>query len=189
MGAKAAGQFSFLGAPFEKLAQGIAQAVVSWGVFSPANLALTGQAVGTVGGGVINAPTTSLIVPPNPGLMGNALAGARLGGQLAPSLAMVVSLGISDVFTSNARYQGAVAGVGVGQDVSRITTANAPSLQLVLYATLSGLWQSAGPMLPDLSRGLANGITGMLLAGTGTGTVTGPTGPVSSTGTSTSVVV
>lgn len=187
--ARAAGAFPLAGLQSDALLRGIANGVGAWAVGQPQNVALTGIATGAVGGGTIGVPTTKVVMLPNiPGMMG-ALTGAGIAGQLSSSLATVVSVGISSAFTKYAQYSGVVAGVGSGLDVSKVTVANVPSLQTLLYASLGGSFGSVGLMTASLATGLANGISLVVLTGTGTGSVVGVPGPSPGTGTSTSVIV
>ena len=105
------------------------------------------------------------------------------------SLASVVAFGISNAFTSSAQYLGTSGGVGIGQDVSKVTVANAASLVPFLLGNLSGALGGSGLALPQLVTGLANGIATLLLSGTGTGTVVGAPSPAPATGATLSVVV
>ena len=185
---RAAGQFPMGGPNFDTMAQAIGAAVASWGIGQIANVTVLGNAAGTIGTGTISTPTTRIFVLPATPLMTAELSAAGFQGQTAPSLATVVSLGISNAFTQSAQYSGTVAGVGTGQDVSRITVANPVTLIPILITNLNSI-MGAGVLVPQLATGLANGITKQLLTGTGTGTVVGPAGSSPSTGISTSVLV
>ena len=180
-----AGGTAFDGPLSKALVSGIAQGVAAWA----SSVVLTGTAVGTAGAGVITPLTTRLVVPSNPGIMQGALAGVGLAGPLGVALAFTVSGGISQAFTSLAQYVGTSAGVGAGQDISRVTAADPGVLQGLLLTSLSGMMGGTGLLLPQLVAGLAIGISGLLLGGTGTGTVTGPPAPAPASGVTTSVVV
>lgn len=184
LAARASGGVPMNGVNFDKMAMGIANSVSTWAVMQPQNLALTGVAVGTGGVGNIMAPTTKLIVPPNPGLMMGAFAGAGLVGPSGSSLATVIAIGISTAFTSAGQYQGLSPMVGVGSDTSKITVANAASLIGLLNVNLG-----AGPLAGVLSIGLGNGIAALLLQGFGMGAITGVPAPYPASGATLSGVV
>lgn len=160
------------GVDFDALALGLGVGVAQWAVGQPQNLALTGLATGTLGTGVIAPPTTRLIIPPNPGVLQASLIGAGISGVLAPSLALVVSMGISQAFSTAGQYTGSGGAVGVGADVSYITVANAATLTGILNGTLSSA-VGRGAIIGNLAAGFGNGIVSLLLQGTGTGAVIG----------------
>jgi hypothetical protein len=172
LSARTASPHPFNGVNFDRLALGIGMGVASWAVGQPQNLALTGVATGLLGSGAILAPTSRLIVPPNPGLVQAALVGAGVAGVLAASLALVVSLGVSQAFTSAGQYTGPSATVGTGADVSKVTVSNPATLVGILNGTLLAA-VGAGLSLTSLAAGLGNGIASLLLQGTGTGAVVG----------------
>jgi len=187
---RAAAPHPFNGINYDKLALGIGLAVSQWGVSQPQNLALVGAATGLGGPGVILPATAKLLVPPNPGILLGALVGAGMAGPLSQSLAVVVSLGVSQAFSTSGQYSGISPTVASGADVSKITTANPATLIGILNANLSAVL-GVGPALGLMTTGLGNGIASLLLQGTGAGAVTGvpvvPTFPAG--GVTNSVVV
>ena len=162
----------FNGVNFDRLAIGLGQGIFQWAVGQPQNLALTGTATGTLGVGVIAAPTTRLMVPPNPELLRVSLAGVGVSGILSSSLALVVSLGVSQAFSSYGQYTGPGGLVGVGSDVSSISVVNMAALVGILNVTLLSA-VGAGAVTQMLAAGLGNGIAGLLMQGTGIGAVVG----------------
>lgn len=183
-GSRSSGSVSLMGPDYDRIVVGIAQAIFQWGVGQPQNLALTGSAVGSAGVGAITPVTTRITVPPSFGIMLSALTGAGVKGPTGVSMASAVSNGISLAFSSSAQYTGVSSTVGAGQDISRITVANAATLIALLNANLGN-----GPSIGMLSNGLGNGIASMLLQGVGTGTVTGIPTPFAATGVTFSTVV
>lgn len=181
---RASGIHPLLGPNFETLALAIGNSVAAWAVGQPLNVALAGVAAGASGGGTIAPPTTRIVVPPTVSIMLGALSGAGFNGPMMPSLATVVTLGISQAFTTSGQYAGTVTGVGSGQDVSKVVVSN-PSTLIPLLLPLIG----TGPAAPQLATGLANGIAGLLLQGTGTGTVVGSSSPPAASGVSVSVII
>ena len=186
---RATGPFGFNGNAFERLVVGLGNGLGIWAVSQPQNLALFGAAVGTAGLGAVSAPTTRLVVPPTVPIVQGALVGAGLNGPLSVSLATTVAYGVSQVFTQQAQYLGVSGVVGVGQDVSKITVANPVTLTPILVSTLAGAFGAIGAFLSQLAVGLANGISGLLLQGTGTGTVVGSPSTAPAAGPTNSVVV
>lgn len=172
LASRTAASHPFNGVNFDRLALGIGSGVASWAVGQPQNLALTGTATGLLGTGTIPAPTTRLTVPPNSGILQAALVGAGVNGVLVPSLALVVSLGISQAFSTSGQYTGSSGTVGSGADVSLITVSNAASLVGILNGTLAAA-VGTGPSSALLAAGLGNGIASLLLQGTGVGAVVG----------------
>ena len=162
----------FNGVNYDRLALGVGVGVARWAVGQPQNLALSGVATGTLGTGSILAPTTRMVVPPNAALVQAALTGAGLKGVLSASLALVLSLGISQVFMAAGQYTGSSGAVGTGGDVSKVAVANAASLVGILNNTLRSS-VGAGLSVGLLAAGVGNGIASLLLQGTGTGSVVG----------------
>tara|TARA_Y100000310_G_scaffold241573_1_gene245595 strand:+ start:1241 stop:1846 length:606 start_codon:yes stop_codon:yes gene_type:complete len=187
--ARAASPFPFSGFQFDQLALGVSIAVSGWAIGQPQNVALTGVAAGAVGGGAVVPVTTKVFVVPNPPVMIAAFAGAGFVGPLGIALATVMAVGLGNAFSKNAQYAGPVAGVGVGQDVAKIVTANAATLIPLIVSTCTGTLGGGGPMLTQFATGLANGLSTMLLTGAGTGTVAGVPGPSPASGASTCVLV
>ena len=180
----------FNGVAYTNLAAGVAQAVSQWAVGQPYNLALTGASVGSAGAGTIATVLSKIIVPPTVDPMRIALAGAGLNGPLGESLAISMALGIAEAFSLYAQYTGTSVGVGVGSDTSKITVANAPALIGILEEALPGAGLS-GPALHQMTVGLGNGISALLLLGGGTAAVAGvPTVPTApAVGSTNSVMV
>lgn len=185
---RAAGGFPFTGFSFDQMAWAVAFSVASWGVGQKFNLGLTGIATGTAGGGAVNPLVSRLVVPPNPGVVIGSLASAGMVGALGVSLGTVVGLAIPKTFSTVGQYSGVSLGVGVGADVSKITTANAATLIPILSANLAS-FLGPGPASPMMAVGLGNGIALLLLAGTGSGSVVGPPSISPGGGSTQSVVV
>jgi len=176
------------GPAFDKLALGIGIAVQTWGVGNQSNLGLIGATTGTVGAGIINPVTTKLVVPPAMPVVLLALIGAGMVGPLTQPLAAIVALGISQSFTISAQYAGPSAGVGLGADVSKITTSNGSTLITALMNALTAT-SGSGSGLSIMATGLGNGIANLLMLGAGIGSVNGPPAPAPGAGTSKSMVV
>ena len=184
--ARFAGQFGFAGYPFDQLAWLIAYAVSAW--FKEAGVTLTGVAVGTAGVGAINVPASKLTLAPNTSRVISGLQSAGMNGPFSVSLGTVVAIGLAKAVTTYGQYAGSVAGVGVGGDVSKVATANAPSLvaQLkVLMASMLG----PGAASAQMATGLGTGIAALALTLTGAGSVVGSPSISPGAGSSTSVVV
>lgn len=182
MGCRFAGAYPLDGPGFSNLAWAISEAVDDW-ILLPTNLALAGVATGTVGVGYIPASTTKFIVPPTIPLMTGALAGAGITGPIQSSIATVVTLAVSSVFTIHGGYQGISPTVAVGADVSKVVISNPATLTALLLAKMAEN-QISGPAAPMLAKGLGDGISLLLLQGFGWGKVVGTPGPSPSTGAS-----
>ena len=185
---RVAGPFPFLGPNFDTFALGLANGIVAWAVGQPQNVALTGTTTGASGSGIISPLTTRIILAPSIPLVQAGLAGAGIVGPTSVSLSTVVTLGLVQAFGISAQYSGVSAGVGAGQDVSKIVLANPATLTSILLGTLRTMGPGGLGMQP-LALGLANGISALLLTGTGAGVVSGVAGPSAAVGFSQSVVV
>jgi hypothetical protein len=176
----------FPGGPtFDILCQTIASAVTSW---LPLGVGLTGVTTGVVGAGTVTGALTFA------GLQPTVLAAmGAFAGPNAPALATVIANGLT-AGLSGLPYLGVSAGVGTGTDVSRVSRADPVTLSTTLrtvHAGLCAVQGGTGSTVPGFYEALASGIVAVILTGTGTGAVapTGPLGPSSSVGTSTSVPV
>jgi len=174
--AKSAAPNAFLGSQFNRLALGIANGVVQWGVGNQSNLGLTGNATGIAAVGTIVPVTTKIVVPANVAIVLAEFNGAGLWGPLGTSLATVTAVAISAAFSNSGQYFGPATGVAIGADVSKITTANRGELVNTLKDTIKAAAPGEGPALKMMARALGNGIASLLLQGTGVGSVQG--GPV-----------
>lgn len=170
LASRTAGVFPLLGVTFNQIAAAIGSAFQLWGIGQPQNLALIGGTAGLAGVGVIQAPTSKVIVPPNPGPVVLGLTGAGVKGPTASSVASAVAVGISAAMNASAQYTGPSSGVGVGADVSKIAIANSATLTPIMASTFLSM-VGPGPAGQQLAAGLSVGITGLLLLGTGTGVV------------------
>ena len=177
---------TFPGGPsFDLLCQAVATSVTSW---LPGGVSLVGVTTGVIGAGTVTGAITFTGVPA-------AVLGAMsaLPGPNTPALATVISNGIT-AGLAGLPYLGASVGVGTGADVSRVVSVNVPALAAVLrttHASLCAVQGGTGSRVPAFYDALASGIVTVILTGTGFGAVapTGPLGPSSSVGTSTSVPV
>jgi len=168
---RASGGLLFGGPNFDRLAQGVAVGVAQWAV-TPPNVAIVGAATGIIGAGAVIPAASKVIVPPTDLPMRTSFASAGLVGPLGLPLATVMTLGISQGFSATAQYAGVSAGVGVGQDIAKVVSTNAASLAGILKSSL-GAFLGAGGGLLHLVTGLSVGIAGLVLLGTGTGTIAG----------------
>lgn len=181
------GPFSFNGPAFPPFCTALGNAIYSWAVGQPQNILLNGVSTGLVGAGTILVPSSVVIVPPNPALIQAALSGSQYNGPLAPSLASVISSGLSQAFVQ-ANYTGVVGGVGSGQDISHVVLANPATLIPLMLAQFSSLL-GQGPLALNLATGISIGIANLLLTATATGTVVGGSAPFPASGTSISTLL
>ena len=170
------------GSSFIRLATVVGIAVSAWAPV-PANVILQGVTAGAVGAGTV---TGKLYVGPAP-LPVSASALAVLFGNVAPSVARAIGVGVANALNASALYQGASVGVGTGTDVSKVSSANGVSLVAALSLAATSTVFS-GVDVPRICAALGPGIAALLLTGSGVGVVAGPVGPSPGAGTSTSWV-
>jgi len=170
-----------------RLTEAIGLGVVTWASANPVNLYLVGAAAGTLGAGTVQG---KLIVPPEPGVVIGAFMSAGIVGVRASEMATAISLGVSMSFTQSGMYMGPVAGASAGVDVSKVVSANAPTLIGQIQGMLSAS-MILGIGSVKLATACGNGIAANLMLGTGTGPVVPlAPGPLPGAGTSpTSMVV
>jgi len=176
----------FPGGPaFDLLCQSIANAVTSW---LPVGVGLVGVTTGVVGAGTVTGAITFVGIQP-----AVLAAMSALPGPNSPALATVISNGIT-AGLSGLPYLGASVGVGTGTDASRVVRADPVTLSTALrtaHTAACAVQGGTGSRVPAFYEALASGIVTVILTGTGIGAVapTGPLGPSSSVGTSTSVPI
>lgn len=176
----------FPGGPaFDLLCQAIANAVTAW---LPAGVTLAGVTTGVVGAGTVTGTLTFVGAPP-------AVLGAMgaLQGPNVPALATTLAAGLP-AGLAGLPYAGVSAGVGTGTDVSLVASTNVPALSAALrtaHSAACAVQGGTGSAVPAFYDALASGIAVVIATGAGVGAVapTGPLGPSSSVGTSTSVPV
>jgi len=176
--------FSFVGFDFHKLAHAISLAMIAWGP----QVQFQGICMGTAGVGAMMVPGTKVILAPNPPIVIAGLASAGLVGPLGTSIGTVVGLALPKTISTAANYAGGVAGVGIGADVCKCVNADDSSLMSILLPLLIA-FMGPGPAAPMLAKGLATGISKLLLTAVGAGSVVGSPSIVPGSGTSTSVMV
>lgn len=174
---RGAGPFPLLGLTYSQIALAVGTAMQGWALAQPQNLALTGSTLGPAGSGIILAPTTRLVVPPDPVTVQAGLAAVGIVGPTSTSVSTAIAVGLSTVFGTLGQYTG-TATVGAGPDVSKIVVANPATLAALMVPIFAGM-VGPGPVSAQLATGLSNGIAALLLLGTGVGVVTpGPGAPV-----------
>ena len=181
---RSAAPFPLVGFDFDRFAQALSFAMVAWGP----TVQLQGVCVGTAGGGAIIPLASKLVLAPNPPIVIAGMASAGLLGPLGVSLGTIVGLALPKTITSAGQYAGGAVGVGVGADVSKVTDADEGTLQSILLPLLIA-FLGPGPAAPMMAKGLATGISKLLLTTAGAGTVAGVPSLAPGTGTSKSVMV
>jgi hypothetical protein len=169
------------GPSFFKLAAAVGQGVSTWLLTGPAATVMVGSVNGTAGAGVVNG---KVFVAPLVPAMTAAFAANGMVGPTAAKLAMAVTMGVANNINATGTYKGSAAGVGAGADISKVTFANTASLVPILVGSFASKGM-VGPSAIKLANAIAVGTCAVLMTGTGTGAVTGPTGPAPSTGVST----
>lgn len=172
---------SLKGPTFFKVAAAVGQGVATWLKTGPAAVVMVGSANGTAGGGTVNGKVFCAPVVP---AMVSAFAGQGMVGPTAGKLAAAITMGVSNNINATGTYKGAAVGVGAGADVAKVTFANAATLATILVGSFASKGM-VGPSAIKLSTAIAIGTCAVLMTGTGTGVVTGPTGPAPGTGLST----
>lgn len=170
LAANTSGGLPLLGVSFARIASAVGAGLQAWGLNQPQNLALTGATFGQAGLGLILPVTTRIIIPPNPAPMIAGLSSSGVVGPTSPSVATAVTVGISTSFGAFAQYTGPVPGVQVGPDTSKITIANPATAATILTSTILAV-VGQGPSATLLATGLAKGIVGLMLLGSGAGFV------------------
>ncbi len=153
------------------ICQGVGIAVVGW-VAAGGVVLLGASAPG--GFGVVIG--TRVFLPPAPALIAQGMVSAGLTGPVAGEIAAAVALGLSIAVSTTASYAGlAGGGPGVvpGADASKIVVANTPLLGSFMGSAFASVGL-LGPTAGQLANGLSQGISLMMLTGTGIGVVPAP---------------
>ena len=172
---------TMVGPTWFKLAAAVGQGVSTWLMTGPAATVMVGSANGTLGGGAVNG---KLFVVPLVPAMTAAFAANGMVGPTAAKVAVAMAMGISTNLNAMGTYKGAAVGVGVGPDISKVIMANVASLIPILVGSLASKGM-VGPSAVRMANAIAVGTCAILMTGTGTGVVSGPTGPAPGTGVST----
>lgn len=166
-----------------RLATAVSRSILAW-ISVPANVTVQGVTAGTAGVGTVNG---KMLFSGAPNLVSAALAQAGVTGPTAPGTGLAIGAGVLATLNASAQYTGASAGVGTGSDTSKTTNANPAPLIPILISNL-GSQTVAGADVSRFATGIANGISNLVLTGTGLGGVVGSASPVGAAGTSVSVV-
>jgi hypothetical protein len=169
------------GPSFFKVAAAVGQGVSAWLLTGPAATVMTGSSNGTAGAGAVNG---KIFVAPVIPAMTAAFASNGMVGPTAAKLATAITMGLANNINATGTYKGFAAGVGAGADICKVTAANAATLVPILVGSFASKGM-VGPSAIKLANAIALGTCAVLMTGTGTGAVTGPTGPAPSTGVST----
>jgi hypothetical protein len=143
-------------------------------------VSLTGITTGNTGSGNVNGVFS---LADNPMLIASSLQGYNFAGVNVPQIVTGISSGLA-VSLTGMGYQGVSTGVGNGTDASTVTVADPIAL-----ANLIAMGGFNGVLSPSLALAIANGVSALILTGTGIGTVTGASGPFPSSGVSSSQLV
>ena len=173
------------GTSFLQLTGWFGAGIATWAQI-PVNVVVNGVTAGAAGGGAVFG---KLFVPPNPTLVVGSFVAAGLAGKDGATLARALGTGVPAVFTASAQYTGVSAGVGAGTDISKIIVANPAALTALLMALAQAFGLLGAFDIPKLAAAAGTGVSGLLLAGTGVGAVSGPAGPAPAAGTSISKVL
>lgn len=166
-----------------RVATAVARSILSW-ISVPTNVTVQGVTAGSAGVGAVNG---KMLFSGPPNLLSIALQQVGVVGPTSAGVGLVIGSGVASTLNSSAQYAGTSAAVGVGSDTSKVSNANPATLVPILVANLSGQ-QVAGISATRFATGLAQGISNLVLTGTGLGGVTGSASPSGAAGTSISVV-
>lgn len=169
------------GNAWKQVRVGVGVGVVKWAL-NPSNVVLQGSVSGVLGGGVVSGNFTL----PSPATPVVGSLKATMWGAASSEVAQAVGAGIATEFSKSGMYTGTSA--CVGGDVSKVKSADAAALSRELTSGLiaAGITPSTAG---QLAAGLAPGIATMFLTGVGTGSASGPAGPLPGTGTSKSSII
>lgn len=179
---RAASPFPFAGISFDRLAMAISNAIPLW----VPSVSLAGIASGTLGGGVILAASTRLVLTPPASFFLTGFQSAGLNGPLGAALSQVLSTALLATFSVYGQYQGTSAGCGTGADTSFVTST--PPLAPTLLTQLTAFLGS-GPLMPSMAIAIDAGISSWLLTATGVGIVSGGTSPLPGSGPTLSTLI
>jgi hypothetical protein len=178
---RSSGSFPLDGPLFENVAAALSQALMQW----IPTVQLQGVCVGTAGSGPITQ--SRVFLPGNASVLLYGLQGNGVSGPLAASLSHVLGTAVPQVVSTYGSYLGFATGVGTGVDHSRVVLADSSSLSWILQVQLSSRMVS-GPVARNLAQGLSQGFQALFLTLTGTGVVSGVSGPLPGSGVSRSLL-
>lgn len=147
------------------------------------NVITTGVSIGVAGGGTVNG---KMFFVPSGATIGT-LQAAGINGINATGIGTSVENGVALILNSSAQYTGAVAGVGVGTDVTKVSLSESGTLIGILIGNLQAVGIN-GVLASQLGTGLGNGLGTLVQTGYGIGGVVGSPSPVPASGTSTALV-
>jgi hypothetical protein len=172
---------TLVGPTWFKVASAVAQGVSMWLLTGPAATGMVGSSNGSLGGGTVNGKL--FVVPVVPTMVG-AFAANGMVGPTAAKLASAVTMGLANNINATGTYKGVALGVGAGADITKVSYANVATLVPILVGTFASKGM-VGPSAVRMATAIAVGTCAVLMTGTGTGAVAGPTGPAPGTGVST----
>ena len=171
---------TLVGPTWFKVASAVGQGVSMWLLTGPAATGMIGSSNGTLGGGAVNGKVFCVPVP----AMVGAFAANGMVGPTAAKVASAVTMGLANNINATGTYKGVAVGVGAGADVAKVAYANVGTLVPILVGTFASKGM-VGPSAIRMATAIAVGTCAVLMTGTGTGAVAGPTGPAPGTGVST----
>lgn len=160
----------------KKIAKAVAKSVCQWAKIQ-ANVLVVGSTTGAAGQGRVQG---KMFFVPNTTPMSLAFTAVGLKGTTAKQLSKGIAIGITTALNTGAQYRGSSTG-SIGADISKVVFANPATLIPILKANLSSQ-QILGLSSNLLCTAISNGVSGIILTGTGTGVSVGPAGPSPSTG-------
>lgn len=150
-------------------------------IVNPATVSCTGVTTGVAGAGTI--PTGKMVFAPLPAMVG-FLAANGVKGVVSLQITKACIVGTTNALNSSCEYYGTSAGVGIGSDVSKVVMAN-PAILIGSLQSCFVAFGFNGVVSKLMAVGVGNGISSILLTGTGAAAVVGSPSPVPSVGVST----
>ena len=149
-------------------------------IVNPKTVYLNGNTVGVAGAGAI--PSGKVFFVPIPDMKSHLKAN-RVKGVVANQVAIGCIVGVTNALNASCEYYGSSVGVCIGSDISRVVFANPTALSKSVQSILVA-YGLKGIVAKNTAKGIGNGISSILLSGTGAAPVTGSPSPVPSSGTS-----
>jgi len=145
-------------------------------------ISVNAQGITTGSGGVGTIPTGKMFFAPIPDMKGHLTANG-VNGQTATEIAIGCISGTTVALNIGCEYYGTSLGVGIGGDIAKVVYAN-PVKMIQSIQSCCVAFGLNGVVSKQVAIGVGNGISSILLSGTGVGAVVGSGSPSFTTGTS-----
>lgn len=149
-------------------------------IVNPKSVYAQGSTNGVAGAGQIL--TGKMLFAPIPNMQ-SFLAAQGVKGVISLQVAAACITGTTAALNTACEYYGTSVGVGIGGDISKVVYANPATFAQSLQSCFVSFGFN-GVISKQMAIGVGNGISSILLSGTGVAGVVGSPSPVPSTGTS-----